>query len=291
MNRNWIVVNMFLIAVAGVLGWQLYLSAQRFQIDNDPAGIVPRPDPKSEISGGGELLPLQAPQRVDALEFGSIPSKNLFTATRGVEDAQEEAPAEPEAQPLTNKPVLVGVTLVGGEQTALVNDPASKQARRTKIVRLGDTFEGYTVTEISANRMVLEYGSRREVIPLYDPAKHPTPSGKTPIIATRVVNFGKGAASGSTGTSRTTAQPTQQAVRTTRDQGRRVVTTSTPTTSSRASGRSNTQQTRQSATRQGNAQNRSATKSANETIDAQGRRIIRTPFGDIVRPAPKKKKP
>ena len=29
------------------------LDARPYDIDNDPAGIVPRPDPKSEISGGG----------------------------------------------------------------------------------------------------------------------------------------------------------------------------------------------------------------------------------------------
>jgi len=290
MNRNWIIANIFLALVAGLLGWQLMLSAQRFQTENDPAGIVPRPDPKSEISGEGELLPMQSPRRIDALEFEVIPSKNLFAEARGVEEEQEDATAKPEAQPMRNKPVLVGVTISGGEQTALVNDPGSKEARRTKVVRLGDTFEGYTVTDISANRIVLEYGSQREVIPLYHPAKHPTPSGKTPIIATRVVNFGASAGSGTAGSRRTTtpSRTTQQAARrNTSESGRRVVTTSTPTTSQRASGRSNTQQSRQAATQQG----RTPTKSANETIDAQGRRIIRTPFGDIVRPAPKKKKP
>jgi hypothetical protein len=173
-----------------------------------------------------------------------------------------------------------------------VTDPSSKQGRRTKIVRLGDTFEGYTVTDISANRMVLEYGDQREVIPLYDPAKHPAPSGKTPIIATRVVNFGAAAGSGSAGSRRTTTQPraTQQAARATNEPNRRVVTTSSPTTTRRASGRSDSQQSRQGATRQGSISRQSAPKKAtNETIDDQGRRIIRTPFGDIVRPAPKKK--
>lgn len=293
MNRNWwIALNIFLGMAAGLLGWQLYDKAQRFEVDNDPARIVPVSDPRREIGGEGELPPSQSLRRLDASEFEVIPSQNLFSATRGVEEEEEAAPSTAEAPVLKNKPVLVGVTISGGERRAIIDDPNTNEGRRTKIMQLGDTFEGYTVVDISTDRMVLGYGSQREVIPLYDPAKHPTPAGKTPIIATRVVGFGGAAGSGASSSRQTTTAPartTQQAARPTVSSGRQAVTTTSPASSQITPEQSGAQRSVQTiATRQEGIQNQSSTTSTNETIDAEGRRIIHTPFGDIVRPAPKK---
>jgi hypothetical protein len=82
----------------------------------------------------------------------------------------------------------------------LINDPAGATAqgsRKAQTVRLGDNYRGFVVTDITESGMVLEYGASREVIPLYDTAKPPQ-SGKTPILATRVVNFGAGPVGGGT---------------------------------------------------------------------------------------------
>jgi hypothetical protein len=291
MRKNWIAAIILLSLVAGLLGWQLYLSVKRFDAENDPAAILPVQDVKQRIGGEGELPALGQPQRYSPVEFEVIPSQDLFSATRGVEEEEETAVVEA-APVLQTKPVLVGVTLWGRERLAIINDPQSAgKGRRTKIMRVGDIFEGYTVTDISTNRMVLEYGNHREIIPLYDPAKHSSQQGKTPIIATRVVAFGSsGSSSGArqnvaaNARSVTSGQPVVSPSRQTNTRNRSTATAAAQQAAERSQRYNRSRATDSEA-------NPQSAKPANELRDAQGRRIIRTPFGDVVRPEPKKKPP
>jgi hypothetical protein len=60
---------------------------------------------------------------------------------------------------------------------------------QVQIKRVGDTYHGYTITHINAEDIVLQSGSRMEVIPLHEGSKQPI-AGKTAIQPTRVVSFG-----------------------------------------------------------------------------------------------------
>jgi hypothetical protein len=268
MTKNWIAVNLVLLMAAALLGWQLYGSVTRFRVENDPSKISPVGDVKRKLTLDSGLPPLQPASRYNPEDFEVVSAKNLFAESRASEERTEEAPVV-EAPALTVKPVLVGVVDMGQHSLAMIMDPsASDGRRRTQTKRLGDSIQGYTITEISSGRMVMESGSRREVIPLFDASKHPSPGGKTPIIATRVVNFGPAGGAGATA-----GRPTAMVVGP--DSARPPAAAGAP--SSRAAARSTQTSAQPSAAPQ-------ATPTPAVTRDAQGRRVIRTPFGEVAQP-------
>jgi hypothetical protein len=281
MKKKWIVLNVGLLLIAALLGWQLRASIYRFNANNDLARVQPAKDPK-KTSAEEALPPFQPPARYDSAQYQTIPDQNLFSESRKKEEKTEVA-AAPEVPPLTVRPILVGVIASGDKRMALVVDPSSSGGgRKTHTKRLGDTYQGYTVTDITESKMVLENGGRREVIPLFDGAKRPTQGGKTPVIATRVVSFGAGpSSSGGTAPQRSVSTTVPATRPTTAATSVPVGTTATPATpASPQSGIVRGAQGRQvMAAPQGG-------QSVGETTDGQGRTVIRTPFGDIVRPKP-----
>jgi hypothetical protein len=283
MTRNWIVINIVLVIAAGLLGWRLYSSIKLFKAENNVAKIQPAHDPKQKISLEGGMPPLPPLPQYNAVEYGVVPNQNLFSDTRTKEEKPEAAPAVPEVLPLVVKPILVGVTLVDDQKMASVIDPTTGGAsRRSQTRRLGDTYQNYTITDITPDQMVLERLGRREVIPLFDSGKHPAQgapaqSGKTPILPTRVIAFGGGGGSAGQGV----AQPVAG--------GARLATVGTPTVPA-----AQTSPGAQTSTARGvpvtpvrpvpGANQPGVAQPAGGPVDQQGRRVIRTPFGDI--PAP-----
>ncbi len=197
MSKNLIAANVLLLVVAGLLGWRLHGSIKRFDVENDISKIQPVRDVKSMTVEQG-LAPVKPPRQYNAGEFDVIAAQNLFSETRAREEKVDPAAAvAPETPPLDVKPVLVGITIAGSQRNALIIDPSSAAAgRKTQRRKLGDSYRGYTITDIGDNKMILQNGNRREVIPLFDGSKHPTGGGKTAILATRVVSFGAGGSSG-----------------------------------------------------------------------------------------------
>ena len=282
MNKKWIAVNLVLLLAAGGLGWQLRVSVRRFWEANDVSRLQPR-DTKGRGAEDG-LPPIPAPRRYAVPDFASVPAQNLFSETRS-KDEKVEAPAVPETPPLVAKPLLVGITISGNQRLAAIVDPQANQpagsARKSQTKRVGDSYMGYTITDISDSAIVLEGGNRREVIPLFDTAKRPQGGGKTAIQATRVVPIGAGgAAGGSAPAVQASAAPTPV---------RSVVDGPRPPGQGAAASVTRSPQgitpTQAGAGRQvpGIAP---TTPAVNESIDTQGRRVIRTPFGDIVRDRP-----
>jgi len=273
MTKNWIAINIVLLLAAGLLGWQLYGSIKRFREENDPAKIVPVEDVKKKITAAESgLPPLQPAPRYNAPDYEAIAGKNLFAESRGVEETTEQAqPVEiPE---MKVKPILVGTLIAASGSTATIVDPTTPDPRRrTQTKRIGDAYQGYTITEIAPTRMVLESGGRREIIPLYDGSKRAAQGGKTPVIATRVVNFGgQGSGGVVTGTRAVGGASSAEAPR--QAQGARTVVPSSQPGGAVQPGVV-------AQPRQGSE----AVQQPNETRDAQGRRVLRTPWGDIVRP-------
>ncbi len=282
MTKTWIAINAVLLLLAGGLGWRLYTSAKKFKSQNDVAKIQPARLPNQKITLEGALPPAQPPPQHNPADFAVIPAQNLFSDTRTKEEKVEAPPAVQEAPPLQVRPILVGVTLAGGQKMASVLDPtAGGSPRRSQTRRLGDTFQGYTITDITMDQMVLERGNRREVIPLFDASKHPAQGaaaqgGRTPILPTRVIAFG-GGASGQGVAQPVSSGPRSVAVAGSSSGGQ----ASAPAGASRPSSTTPAQQVRQMPATP------SQTAPATGPTDAQGRRVIRTPFGDVpVRPDP-----
>ncbi len=274
MTKKWIAVDLILLIVAGLLGWRLKVSVDRFNAENNLARLQPVQDVKQKLTLEGGLPPLKPLHQYTAAEFAIIPDKNVFSDTRAREE-KEAVAAVPETPPLQPKPVLVGVAISGGQRMASIIDPSVQgSGRKTQTKRLGDVYQGYTITDISETEMVLESGTRREVIPLHDGAKRQAQPGKTPILATRVVNFG-GGGSGPVGA------PPALAATVTRPVGQ------TGPAASSIGGPQRQAAGQQAAARPAAApatvQQPMGLVNPSETTDAQGRRVIRTPFGDIVR--------
>jgi hypothetical protein len=283
MTKTWIAINAALLLLAGGLGWRLNTSAKNFKSQNDVTKIQPVRTPSQKITLEGALPPVQPPRQYDPADFAVIPAQNLFSDTRTKEEKVEAAPAVQEIPPLQVRPILVGVTLAGGQKMASVVDPtAGGSPRRSQTRRLGDTFQGYTITDITMDQMVLERGNRREVIPLFDASKHPAQGtaaqgGRTPIVPTRVIAFGGGGVSG-----QGTAQPVSTGPRSMAAAGSSSGgQVATPAGASSPGRTTPAQQVRQMPAAP------SQTAPATGPTDQQGRRVIRTPFGDVpVRPEP-----
>jgi hypothetical protein len=309
MTKKWIAVNLGLLAIAGLISWRLYVLVAGFRAGNDPAKIQPVRDLKPQAKLPAGLPPPKQLRRYNPAEFQNIPNQNLFAESRSNQPPEEPAPAVVQVVPeLRAKPILVGITVAGDLRLASIIEPAvpglpQNESRRSQTKRVGDVYQGYTIVDITEDQMILENGPRREVIPLFDSSKARPQGGKTPIVATRVVNFGGGggtAAAGQRGPGVVAmggsaqpqgAQASGQAPTVNQIFG---APQTAPPGAQPGAGRTagQAQQGRQTP---GNAPQATAPAQPppawNERIDEQGRRVIRTPFGDIIRDKPAEKPP
>lgn len=278
MAKRWIAINVLLMALALLLAWQLRASFLRFLADHDPAGIQPaaqgRPEARAQAAVTPE--PEGAPRPAD---FAVIPERTVFSDTRGLEEAQEAA--SPATLQMQQKPILVGVTIAGDLRRALIYDPGTpaREGRRAESKRIGDVYRGYRITEIEPGHIVLENGARREIIPLHEGSKG-TQAGKTPILSTRVVSFGSGGATGGAPITVQTAGGGAPARTAANPAGAQAPQTRTQTIAlpGAVAGRPTVAPPQEPGTPQEPEQPPAPPPGPG------GSRVIRTPFGDIVRP-------
>jgi hypothetical protein len=279
MTKKWIAITLLLLAVTGLLAWRLHLSILKFKTDNDLTKIQPAREIKQKMTQEKPLPRLVPPKSYNIAEFGVIPANNLFQESRSREEKVDIAPPEP--PPLAQKPILVAVNIADNVKRASIIDPTvpgSDRNRRAQVKRIGDVYHGYTITEIEPNLIVLESGTRKEIIPVHEGTKRPQ-AGKTPILSTRIVNFGGGGLTGGTpvsvvsGGARTPTAPSASPA---------AASVTQPIGSAPAA----IQQRGAAASASSTAAPPSAPQNPAVRTDSQGRRIVRTPFGDIVRPAP-----
>jgi hypothetical protein len=292
MAKKWIGASIALLVVALLLGRQLYVSVQRFNAENDPQKIQPKRDLKQKKALEGELRPPQPPKKYNAADFAVIPAQNLFSEFRGKTDPAETVVVQEVAE-LKPRPVLVGVALAGNQRFASIIDPSTGAGagagRRTQTKRVGDVYQGYTIVDITPTQIVMQNGTRREIIPLFDLTKQKTQGGKTPIIASRVVRFGGGGA-GAAGTTTPATSNVAVAGRAAGATPAAAVTTVIGGSTQPQPGQTAANPAAMAPGPQGArptpAGQPQPPRTWNELTDDQGRRIIRTPFGDIVRDKP-----
>ncbi|MEJ2110302.1 MAG: hypothetical protein P8Z37_10395 [Acidobacteriota bacterium] len=98
--------------------------------------------------------------------------------------------------PDAQKPTLVGVIVSEKQKVATLLEPSSRgQSGQTVFKKLGETYQGYTITEIEPDHIVLDNGSQSVKLDLNDISR-PAPTQRTTIIPTRVIPIGGGAAVG-----------------------------------------------------------------------------------------------
>jgi hypothetical protein len=277
MTRKWIVINSMMLVVAALLGWQIYVSARQYSRQNNVANLARVQPAKKKSVLDPALPPLKSLQKVNDGDYLVVAEQNLFSESRKLPEQTDNTPAPEPVRKLDINPVLVGVMLSGSQRVAMISDPAagnSPNARRYQTMRVGDYYRGFMVTDITATNMVLESGPSREIIPLWDTSKPPQ-SGKTPILATRVVNFGPGSATAGAAPAAAPvaaaagARPAQQPASTAPARGQ----------SNSTAGRGIPGGQRSGAPVVGVAGGGTQGPTWNSTIDAQGRVQVLSPFG------------
>jgi hypothetical protein len=279
MTKKWIAINLLLLAIAALLGWRLRLSIVQFGAENNLAKIQPAADLKKAMLQEKLVFKPVPVRNYNPAEFAVIPEKNLFTDSRSKE-AKVENLAPPEPPPLAQKPILIGVTVTDKERTASIIDPAvqpspNDRGRRSQFKKIGDVYQGYTITEILPDRIVLESGTRREVIPLREGSKR-AQGGKTPILSTRIVPIGAGGASGGTIVNVAGSTPGAAPQRTA------VTSIGSPAAPAGSQPATVIQPAPARSTAVQPASPSAQPSPAGESVPT---RVIKTPFGDIVRPA------
>jgi hypothetical protein len=286
MTKKWMAINLLLLMITGLLGWRLHVSMEKFRSENDLEKIQPVQDMKQRIIRQKSLpVPASAGDYIPA-EFAVIPDKNVFSDTRS-RDEQTDEVAQPPTRPLMQKPVLIGIILAHNQERALIIDPTDSsqgRGRRAQTMRVGDVCQGYTITSIESDHIVLESGARKEIIPLHEGSKS-AQKGKTPILSTRVVSFGGGASSGgkpiavSSGSAAAAPAPPPGSSRNINVSRSTVAHVDAPSSqSSSRAGAAPPASTQTQTTAPASVNQQRAAPSSGRT------RIIRTPFGDIVRP-------
>jgi hypothetical protein len=284
MTKKWIAINLLLFVITGLLGWRLYLSILRFDVDNDLAKIQPVRDMKQKIVPETVLPKLPPNKNYFPAEFAIVPEKNIFSESRSREEKAEVA-AQPETPPLTQKPILVGINIADAQQTALIIDPtgsAQDRNHRAQTKRVGDVYRGFTITRIASDHIVLESGAQKEIIPLHEGSKK-NQGGKTPILSTRVVSFGGGNASGGTPVVSSSGNAPSAARTAVAPIAAPAGAPGGPPVASRQTtpASAQTQPTAPSAQAPVQIQTQ---QEPSPGSSAPKTRVIRTPFGDIVRP-------
>ena len=284
MTNKWIGINLLLLIIVIIAGYQLYASMQQYEAQNSISNIEP-----AESGTSTEILPPSQPfDQYSPAEFTAISEKNLFSETRTKEESTD-TPAANAALPASQKPLLVGVVISDKQKVATIMESGQRgQTGQTSILKIGDTYEGYTITEIESDHIVLDNGNQKSTLVLND-ISQPAQNRNTAFIATRVVPIGGGAATisttpitvGSVRTrtarsipNRTAAQ--QQPASATSGNGNFIVPV--------AAGQSGNVPVPDTQQPQAGTVSQSSPQPEPDSGTSQGRtRILRTPFGEIMR--------
>ncbi|MDR0311069.1 MAG: hypothetical protein LBJ21_05745 [Acidobacteriota bacterium] len=218
MAKKWIALNILLLVAAIGLARELSRQYVQFKTQNDPAKIEliasENQAAAKTASGPTADTSMETPVFGEA-DYYVISERTLFSDLRGREDPAGSALSvvvQP-VPPLNPKPVLVSTIMIDGQYSAKVIDPARQQARggemNMETRRVGDVYRGYEITSIEAEQMVLENGGRKEVIQINRAARRQQPvRPAAAVAAAQVVRIGGGGgASGAVTVTTTGAAP------------------------------------------------------------------------------------
>jgi hypothetical protein len=286
MTKKWIGINLLLFIVAAIAAYQLYDSIQQFETNNDISKIGP-----AETGSQEPLLPPPPKiERYSPMEFAEISDKNVFSETRTKGESSEATTAATGTLPAAQKPTLVGVIISDKQKVATLQEPRTGgRTGQVLLKKVGDTYQGYTITGIETDHIVLDNGIQKATLALNDTSQ-PAPNRKTVTVPTRVVPFGNTAATATASAAIVVGQtlPTRSIPGRTTPQ-----TANTPTDNINQNfivpvpggqtGRQTTQAETPAAAQATTQQPATQQPAANTANPNGGTRIIRTPFGEILR--------
>ncbi len=303
MTKKWIAINLLLLLLAGLLGLKLKSSILQYKKSASLDKILPaKKSDKPKV-----VVFSQSPDEkfVNAEDFSMIPEQNVFVESRSKEEIPSVQIGPPEPPPLAQNPILVGTFISDQEKIASIIDPTvaassqNKKLRQAQDKRIGDVYQGYTITDITSEHMVLQGGSRMVTIKLHEGVKR-AQGGKTTITPTRVIAFGGGGTGvaaggvggGAVGGGAPGAPPGGSItvpIGTASSSRGQAPTTSGPVpnilVTSPAGGRGGfTIQMQPGATGSSGATGSRSTTGQPSSTPNRGRNTVPSPFGDLVRP-------
>ncbi|MBI5663524.1 MAG: hypothetical protein HZC49_00325 [Nitrospirae bacterium] len=141
MIRNYFLLNLLLILVAGLLGNKLYRVVK--YTAEIPAEAVTVEERKEDIAVE------HADKAFDENAYEPISEMDIFRPSRTAPSAESKAAEKP---PLPPPPKLFGTVILNENKTAILEQSDTKT---TKVYRINDTVSGYTVLEIHEDKVVL----------------------------------------------------------------------------------------------------------------------------------------
>ncbi len=294
MTKKWIGINLLLLVLVAIAGRQLYVSVQQFKAENDLSKIQPDRTLSQKIAQETILPTPPVDIRYDASDFAVIPEKNIFLESRRREGSSD-TPVPTGTMPASQKPTLVGVILTETQKIASILEPRSRGLNAgVQFKRIGDEYAGYTITDIASDHIVLDNGRQKEIITL-DESSQSARRGRTNYVPTRVVSIGGGATTGNIPVSivaRGTGTPSSTPVSSVRTVDPRTTSSVrdnvVPVAGILPGG---SQQAVLDSQENEQQQEEIQRPKSQPPVSTPGRaqrdpRVIRTPFGDILRPDP-----
>lgn len=192
MKRNLVLLNVALLATAGLLAWSLLGQWRQFEAEH----ALDRPDSASPAAAPASQGP---PPPTFASSFAAIVDHHLFNLDRS-NDLPEELAEGPQVE-LPPAPVLMGMMGIGGEEVALMVPGGSGSSgglyRRLKV---GEQLDGYTLVRIETDRVVMTTGSREVRVGMERRTRRPRRTARTsasaPSSAPSTTGVGAGSGSG-----------------------------------------------------------------------------------------------
>lgn len=189
-------LSLLLLIATGLVGWRIYKVWEE-----EPWSLPQRPTTAAPLALQEE--PTNLNPTVPLVSPDLIISKNLFDPERGAGATREAEFNSRSFQRIRNM-VLLGTVILGDSRSAILQDPASQAASSTgpaapagpMRVKLGESVEGFRLTEIADRRVVFtKGGSRVEVLLDYfrrddlpaSRAGTPPRQGGAPAVAPRIV--------------------------------------------------------------------------------------------------------
>ena len=153
MLRNYFLINMVLLIILGMLGFNFYKVAL-YSMDIPTEASVEKEQKSKDID-------IKFKGKVpDKASFQIISSKNLFKPTRA---SSPEAVVATPKNGQTNYPKLFATIIRGSNSTAIIQDPGTK---KTKSYSVNELVAGYLITEILEDRVMLLSGETKVEIKL-----------------------------------------------------------------------------------------------------------------------------
>ena len=174
MNRRFFLINLVLFVIIGFLCFRFY---------NAWAKPLDIPAQISQQESMKDMKSLIDKKKLDKAAYYVIVRKDLFRPSRSASQLHET----PKQLSLKETPKLFGTIIMSNDKSAILEDPITKT---TKLYHINDSFAGFIVTDIQADKVVLLRGTEKIAVFLRDAKKFKLPRPqmvrpKTPRIPQR----------------------------------------------------------------------------------------------------------